>query len=170
MNKNFYTLFFAAMTILVLLPTSMKAQNTDEVHDEYLVIYMEDQSKSVFLLDEYPVITFEDDSVVVNCQETQITIAYAAISDVCFVTEDGTPTAIDDIISDNPRHPDIKSGEAYFTDLEPGSRIRIHDMQGNTVATISVGADGKAVVNLRAMPKGVYILATKNYCYKIVNP
>lgn len=194
MKKLFYLLLASA----ILLPASVKAHSADEptlsraqsnacIHsaeaqtrkaagqpqDEFLVIYMEDQSKSAFLLDEYPVITFDDDSIVVSCQGTQLTIAYAAVADIAFVTEDGTPTTIGDISlkdNGNPQRPHIKSGEAYFTDLEPGSDIHVHDMQGHSVAIIHVGSDGTAVVNLRALPKGVYILATKNYSYKIVNP
>lgn len=159
-----------ALALLMLLPTSMAAETKNV---QYLVLEQEDGTEAKFALTDYPVITFnEDGDMVVACNNQTVSFTPQALLKHEIITEeiDETTTAIQ-TVRDNqditPGKPTVSFGQAEFSGLKEGQRVMVYSLDGKMVASTSVNANGKANIDLTALPRGVYILRAPNYSYKV---
>ena len=65
--------------------------------------------------------------------------------------------------------PTIAFGEAKFNGLKAGTRIMVYSVEGKAITTVTATTDGQATVDLRSLPKGIYILRTPAKSFKIYN-
>ena len=169
--KRKVLLGFVTLFVFLLIAVSALAE-TISVH--YLLLRQADGTAVKFALTDYPVLTFEDGDLVVSCNGERISFGVQDLTTHEIIIEqvDKTPTAIDRVVSSegvSPSYPQIGFGQASFSGLKEGQQIRVYTVDGKIVSTVKVAADGKAAVDLRSLPKGVYILRAPNKSYKISN-
>ena len=152
---------FLFMVLLVLLATSVKAQNM-----QYLVFDLSDGSQTVIALADQPVITLQDG-------ELKATVAgkvkfQASLGDVVkySFSETETPTAIQPLLNEESR---LEPGHVYFANATAGEIVRVFTADGRLVATQRISEDGTASIDLTALAKGLLIIKSSKTSIKVMN-
>ncbi|WP_379963198.1 endonuclease [Epilithonimonas sp. UC225_85] len=93
-------------------------------------------------------------------------VSFDNLSWTCF-----SGLATDDIDAKNQKisiYPNpVKNNEFYISGIEKNETVKIYSLNGQLVQTIS-NIENKAKVNLHKLPKGVYVVKTKNQSSKII--
>lgn len=115
-----------------------------------------------FYLADDPVITYQDNLLVVKSSKSEVSVAAEDVAAFDFEPSSGD-TGIDDVFSGNG------AGGSRLSGLQPGSKVQVYNVEGRLVKTITVSADGKAELDMDALPGGVYIVKTQKTSFKITN-
>ena len=142
--------------VLMLLPMVASAD------DAQIVIKQKSGNETILKLSTNPVITFEDENMVVASDIIQISIPMGDIDD--YVVNNGT-TAIEPVTT----QPQFTRGHIIFSDVAAGSPVYIHTLDGKVVGKQVADASGKADVSLENLPKGAYIINSQNNSIKVIN-
>ena len=131
--------------------------------DANLVIKQKGGSETVLLLSANPVITFEDEDMVVTSDVSSFMIpidmieSYGTVNDI---------TAIHQITQE---HPEYINGSVVFRGLSHDSEVSIYKADGTLVFSQNADGSGHATVSVSNLLKGVYIVRTPNSSMKIIN-
>ena len=98
--------------------------------------------------------------------------ALEGIRDYSFTTEQVT-TSIKDVpatgsTSTTPAS-NVAFSNATISGLKAGALVRVYNISGVAVSTLTADAEGKVSVDLNNLPKGVYILSTPSKSFKVLN-
>lgn len=169
MRKKIYVLVLLSAFLLFCGKTSAQDEVTVDVH--YLVISLSDGSESKFSLADNPLITFNNDTLVVSCAGDDIAVGIDGVKNYHFVVEQVTTAIERPTVQPNGDdiRPTIAFGEAKFNGLKAGTRIMVYSVEGKAITTVTATTDGQATVDLRSLPKGIYILRTPAKSFKIYN-
>ena len=151
-----------ALVCVMLMGLAAKAQTA-----QYLIVTLQDETKTVFALAEKPVVTMTDG---IFKAETPSQVIEAAIADVLNYTfSDQAPyTDIEQVKTDATK-PVIETGRAQLAGLKPGTVVNVFTVDGRRTARANAGANGTVEIDLAGLGTGVYILATPTASYKIYN-
>lgn len=128
------TLFrLALMALLLLTTTVIRAGDV-----QYLTIMVQGKPVS-FALSDKPVITYQNNQLVVTTAEETVEIPVADISGTGF---EETSTAIRNLMSGGK--PQVGWGRVCFTNLTPGTPVQVFTTDGRSVAETKADADGTA--------------------------
>ena len=142
------------------IATSPEMETTDVQH-----LTIEVRGKPIiFALLEKPVITYQNNLLVVATSKETVEIPVGDISSIVF---SGTSTAIHNLMSEGK--PQVKGGLAYFSDLKPGTLVYVFTSDGKNIAKVKADYNGTAQVSLSDFPKGVYLLKAGKQTIKIIN-
>lgn len=169
MRKNFYALVLLSACLLFCGKVSAQGEVTVDVH--YLIISLTDGSESKFALADNPVITFNGDTLLITCASDELSVDLNGIKDYRFSVEQVSTRIDRPSVTPNGGEvrPTIAFGEAKFSGLEAGTRVMVYTIEGKAITTVKASADGEALVDLRSLPKGIYILRTPTKSFKIYN-
>ena len=142
--------------VLMLLPMVASAD------DAQIVIKQKSGNETVLKLSTNPVITFEDENMVVASDIIQISIPMGDIDD--YVVNNGT-TAIEPVTT----QPQFTRGHVIFSGMATGSPVYVRTLDGKVVGKQAADASGKADVSLENLPKGTYIISSQNNSIKVIN-
>lgn len=149
-----------AMAVLFLLTATLTLRAANV---QYITITVDGREVS-FSLAEHPVITYSHNTLVVKTAAEEVEIPVEKISGYTFTEE---PSAIRDLkLAGNTT---IGAGVVAFTSLTPGSQVVVVNAGGQQVASVTVSADGTAVVDLSRQPKGIYLLSAAGNTLKVIN-
>lgn len=163
MKKIICSIF--ALIASFAMSSAVLAEETIDV--QYLVIQQDDGTESRFALKEYPEITFNGDTLVVESKERNLEIAIAEIISYGFETvQEPLPTVIETVNQDAPA---ISFAGAEFRNLASGAAVTAWSINGQMLTTIKAASDGTARIDLASLPKGVIILRTHGKTIKIIN-
>lgn len=160
----------AIMTLAPLHSQASSANGTETV--TYLVLTQTDGTINKFSLNEAPVLSYAGDSLVVTCGSDQLMTALEGLRDYSFTTEQVT-TSIKDVpatgsTSTTPAS-NVAFSNATISGLKAGALVRVYNISGVAVSTLTADAEGKVSVDLNNLPKGVYILSTPSKSFKVLN-
>lgn len=165
------SLFLAAFLTGLLLPSlshGKTCQSGDETH--YLVVTLSDASESRFALADTPLLTFDAATLVVTAGGTEVSFDLNNVTDYHFEKKE-VITGINKPATDNGDEvrPSINAGEVALSGLKEGTPVTVYAIDGQIVTRVQAGTDGKAIVDLRNLSNGVYILRTPTKSFKIKN-
>lgn len=163
-------LFSLAMLFPTLLPMGASAQGAspEYVEKTTLVVELSDGTQSEYFLEDEPVLTFTDDSIVVTCNNDVVQFAPDNVVDYHFNTR-RVSTDIREAPATNDAEPSFSFSNATFSGLKAGTRIMVYTIDGKPVKTITAGQDGTAKIELSSLPRGIYIIRTPNKSFKVTN-
>ena len=148
----------ALMALLLLMATVIRASDV-----QYLTIMVQGKPVS-FALSDKPVITYQNNQLVVTTAEETVEISVAEISGTGFSE---TSTAIRNLMSSGK--PQVECGRVCFSDQTPGTPVQVFTADGRSVAEAKADANGTAQVSLSELPKGTYLLKAGKQTIKIMN-
>lgn len=147
-------LFFTA-----LLLSATSAAFAD---DAQVVIKQKSGNTTILTLSTNPVITFEDENMVITTSFTCVSIPLSNVDSYTAVDE---TTGITNVTT----NPQFKAGEIAFSDLPAKTRIAIYSLGGRLVGSQMADDAGNATVSLENLSKGIYIIKTPNANIKVTN-
>lgn len=151
MNRKF--------TVLLLLLASVQLSLAD---DTTLTIKRKGGNETLLKLSTNPVITFEDESMVVTTSLTQI---FIPLGDIVEYTVSGAASGIKTI----PAVPEFRNGCVVFSDLPPGTPICVHSIDGRLINRHTIDYTGVGTVRIDNLPEGVNVISVLNKTIKIIN-
>lgn len=135
--------------------------------DDGIWVEKTDESKTGFIFNEEPVITFHGDELVITTSSSAACFPIDDIRRLSF--GDVSLTGIDEITTGELKTPIIHIHEerVMIGGLRPGTAILAYSTGGNIVARTQADEEGNVAINLSSQPKGVYIISTSLSTFKI---
>ena len=113
---------------------------------------------------ENPKLTHNDKTV--TLATSRVTVTYQT-SEITKVYIDGdSSTKIESVNIDGEKII-INDDAVYLTGLSNGQIIRVYSVKGDLVKSLPVSDNGSVTIQLTNLPKGLYIIKTKNQSFKI---
>ncbi len=142
-------------------PAAMAGELKDAV-----VVYMHDGSTAKYILEQTPIVTFVEDKLHV---ESSVVSCDHNLSDVDNFRFEQVDAAVESIAADEYRI-SVVDNTVLLQGFTPGSVASLTDIEGRTVARVTVGADGEASIALSNLATGVYIVSTTDgKTFKLLN-
>ena len=131
---------------------------------ENLVFHLKSGGQTIIALDERPVITFEEDNMVLTSETTHFSIPLSDIANYNFV--EGTDV---EQVQDKVTKPIIANGHVYFSKLKVGSRVFVYAIDGRQLRSYYADGSGSVDVDLTTLSKGIFVLKSPEASIKITN-
>lgn len=131
----------------------------------YLVVSERNGTTTYFALSGKPVVRTSGGQVAVTAPESNISVAIADVKDITFSNE--VPTSIGKIVVSQPSF--LGNGSVLFSGLNPGDKVFVYTTAGATANSATATTDGTCSLDLKQLPRGVYIIRTPNASYKVTN-
>lgn len=153
----FFLLFFFSCVFVKAMAVDVNA----------MTLWMSSGNQVTFLLDEMPVVTFQNDDLLIKTQMNVIT--YAA-NDVCkFTYSYVDPDGIASLSSDGVRF-SIKENVLTAYDLEPLSDVDVYSTEGFRLAVARADRKGCVKVSLPMDSGKVIVVKTSVANFKVTKP
>ncbi len=157
---------------LSFIPLSGFAQTVQERLITYLVLTETNGTKTEFALESFPVITIEDNNLVITCKDQKLTTALTGVQDYHFIEKKVT-TSISSVPSNDPKNasntPQFSFSNAEVNGLKAGARVAIYNLNGTQISSVTADGEGRVALDFSSLPKGVYILRTPTKSFKFMN-
>lgn len=157
---------------LSFIPLSGFAQTVQEKMITCLVLTETNGTKTEFALESFPVITIEDNNLVITHNGNQLTTALTGVQDYHFIEKTVT-TSISSVPSNDPKNeantPQFSFSNAEVSGLKAGARVAIYNLNGTQISSVTADGEGRVALDLSSLPKGVYILRTPTKSFKFMN-
>ena len=150
------------MLVALLLPTSLQAAG----NDLFLTVTTTGGVSTTFYLSENPVITYVNDVLVVTSSEKEVSVPAAQVVDVNLTGLHQLATNMSDVLT---KRPTFVSGQALMTGLPAGSTVQLLNVDGQLLATATANVEGEAMLDLKALPRGIVIVRTAKQSFKVTN-
>ncbi len=130
-----------------------------------LVVNRASGGQYIFALSQEPVITFDDSNMKVTTSSgNTIEIPLSDVSS--YKVNDAT--GVDEVMA-KEEAPILNDGQVIFTQVGAGQHVNVIMPNGVSVLTTKADDQGKAVVDLKALPKGIYIVKSPKNSIKVIN-
>lgn len=154
---------------LSLMPLQSHAQ---EWLATFLVLTETNGTKTEFPLESQPVVTFEQNNLVVTCNGKTLSTALTDVLEYSFIQRNVT-TGINNLpgkeAGKEAATPSFSFHNAEVSGLKEGANVGIYDLNGRLISAVRADAVGHVTLNLSSLPKGIYILRTPTKSFKFVN-
>ena len=131
-----------------------------------LVVWAKDGSKVAYLLENKPVLTFEEGNLVIKTKD--ITIHYVLKQMQRFTFENGQNVANTDLSSKEDIPFVMNTEYILFPSLEKGASILIYTVQGQVVVKKTMVQAGDVSVPISQLQSGIYFVQVNGITYKIM--
>ena len=157
---------------LSFIPLSGFAQTVQEKIITCLVLTETNGTKTEFALESFPVITIEDNNLVITHNGNQLTTALTGVQDYRFIEKKVT-AGISSVPSNDPKNasntPQFSFSNAEVSGLKAGARVAIYNLNGTQISSVTADGEGRVALDFSSLPKGVYILRTPTKSFKFMN-
>ncbi len=149
--------FFIVFSLVLM--TSFVARSSE------LRIHLKNGGDLSFILDTKPVITFEGESLIVQCEDASYS---AYLYEILYYEYIEIAT---DIESYQKKEDNliIIDGHILYSKFPNGSNVRVYSLDGMMLGSYKIDNGGYVDLNLTSLPKGIFILKTPLTSIKIAN-
>ena len=128
---------------------------------ESITIKQKSGNETILELTTNPIITFSGESMVVTNDFTTITFPLDDIDSYVV----GETSGIREV-KDTPQ---FRDGHIVFKGFKEKSSTTVYSLDGKTIRKYAPDISGIIDINLRSLPKGVFVISTPNNKVKIIN-
>ena len=157
---------------LSFIPLSGFAQTVQEKMITCLVLTETNGTTTEFALESFPVITIEDNNLVITCKNQKLTTALTGVQDYRFIEKKVT-AGISSVPSNDPKNASNTSQFSFsnteVSGLKAGARVAIYNLNGTQISSVTADGEGRVALDFSSLPKGVYILRTPTKSFKFMN-
>lgn len=146
------------MKYLLSLLVTLFCATTVGAENKSLVITFNDNTKTTYTLSTLPEITMANDKLTVKTSETTAEFDLYKVKTFTFATTSGISSVSDERFT--------IEGETLVFPSE-NAQIRIFSIDGKQVPIDPIYANGKAMVSLSALTRGIYIISANGKSVKI---
>ena len=157
---------------LSFIPLCGFAQTVQEKMITCLVLTETNGTTTEFALESFPVITIEDNNLVITCKNQKLTTALTGVQDYRFIEKKVT-AGISSVPSNDPKNASNTSQFSFsnteVSGLKAGARVAIYTLNGTQISSVTADGEGRVALDFSSLPKGVYILRTPTKSFKFMN-
>lgn len=147
------------LTFLLFMVSSYMSVHAEGV--EYLTLNV-GGTPVIIVLAEHPVITYTDNTLHIRTAKETIDVPVSQISGTEF-SETSNIRVVEN------KQLQIQEGSLYFNELPRGSKVSVFAANGIEVSSANVDEDGRAIVNMSSLPKGIFVVKSATQTFKITN-
>ena len=131
-----------------------------------LVVKMQAGGENVFFLEGSPKLMYFADSLAVVYDKQQLNFSLKDLKDYHF--EERDVTGIGKVVDQNKQQGEANfaQGLALFTQYHAGTKITVLTSDGRQVAKVITDKEGRAQLDLREQPAGVYVITAGKRAFK----
>lgn len=134
-----------------------------------LIVWATDGSKVSYQLNKHPVLTYDNDNIILSTTET--VVEYKA-EDICKYTFEDFERDVNAVQQSLVTPVDARMSQQrdmiLFEQCEPLSSVQIYAINGRLMSTYKIGEDGTLQIFIGQYPRGIYIIKTKHLTHKII--
>lgn len=132
--------------------------------EQALCLSMRDGSSVSFFLNEKPKMTFVADSVKIVSSVSQAKVKRSDVLDIKFKMD--VPNSIEDVCENGTV--EFGSESIRVENLKPNGIVNVYSVDGRIVMSEKVNSNGLAVIQLHAIPSGIYLLNYNDITIKFI--
>lgn len=145
-------------TLLALL--ALQGAKAD---DRYLHVWAKNGTHMYFSLNDDPITTFSGNNMTLTTQQTQLIFSIESVESY---TYSNNTTGIDEV---RPAMRVSSDGEQVVISQAPSpAPISLYDMSGRCIRTIKAPTGEDAVMSLKGLSQGTYVLKAQNATLKLI--
>lgn len=149
--KTLISFFGCCLTACAMILCAVPASAQDE--QDCLVVHMRDGGRVSYVLEETPVVTFVGNNLHVQTTAVSNDHEVAAVDKFTFEKV----SSLNDVTVGECRI-SVVDGVVSIQGLEPSQEVSVADIRGRIVARVGADSMGVAVLSIRDMAQGVYIV------------
>ena len=135
--------------------------------DYHLVIEMNDTKKHSYSLEDNPVISFNNDILVIKTDKIELSYQISDIAKYYFTKED---TGISDVNGDvNNIHFNYTNTDFLLIEgIASEDNVNVYEINGRTCHVDIIRNNNSVTVELKPLPQGVYLVKVNNHSFKLI--
>lgn len=150
--------------LLMLATVGAWAQNAIAIHQK-------DGTVAMFSFAEKPVVTYSGNDLVLTTTKTSVSYPIYMLQKIDFDVDWDEATDIAEVDAAAESEQFRFSGNAIsISGCEPGTQVGLYTVGGLKAGQQTVGSDGRAVISLQTLDKGIYVVKTKRVTFKFRKP
>ena len=122
-----------------------------------------DSKETIFMLSDTPTVTFEEDTIVVECRKEKVSCELEGCVKFEFITYNNA--SVDSVVKESPVFK-VNQNNIEAFNLSPLEMVRITDLSGKTVFSSKTDINGHIYIETGNYPSGVYIFFSKDKNFK----
>ena len=134
---------------------------------DVLSILMKDGTSVYFLLEEKPLITFENSDVKVVSSTDEAVLERAQVDRFEFVDE--VPTAIEELEEEIAREKfEMTRHAILLSALAPGCKVQLFSISGQSILATAANENGAVTISIDSLPAGIYLVNYNEITIKFI--
>lgn len=134
---------------------------------DVLGIFMKDGTSVYFLLEEKPLITFENTDVKVVSSTDEAVLERSQVDHFEFVNE--IPTAIEDVEEELDREKfELTRNAIHLSGLTPGCKVQLFSIGGQSILVTSANENGAVTISIDSLQAGIYLVNYNEITIKFI--
>lgn len=134
---------------------------------DVLSILMKDGTSVYFLLEEKPLITFENSDVKVVSSTDEAVLERAQVDRFEFVDE--VPTAIEELEEEIAREKfEMTRNAIHLSGLAPGCKVQLFSISGQSILATAANENGAVTISIDSLPAGIYLVNYNEITIKFI--
>lgn len=135
--------------------------------DHHLVIETNNSKKHSYSLEDNPVISFNNDILVIKTDKIELSYQISDIAKYYFTKED---TGISSINGDaNNIHINYTNNDFILIEgIANEDNVNIYEINGRTCHVDIVRNSNSITIELKNLPKGIYLVKVNNHSFKLI--
>ena len=135
--------------------------------DHHLVIETNNSKKHSYSLEDNPVISFNNDILVIKTDKIELSYPISDIAKYYFTKED---TGISSVNGDvNNIHFNYTNTDFLLIEgIASEDNVNVYEINGRTCHVNIVRNSNSITIELRTLPKGIYLVKVNNHSFKLI--
>ena len=137
---------------------------------DVLGIFMKDGTSVYFLLEEKPLITFENSDVKVVSSTDEAVLERSQVARFEFVAE--IPTGIEDIEEVEEKIArekfELTRNAIHLSGLTPGCKVQLFSIGGQSILATAANENGAVTISTDSLPAGIYLVNYNEITIKFI--
>lgn len=149
---------FISILLLACSAFTMSAES------KYMTVELQNSVKISFLLDDNPIITYENESLLIN-KDSETTYSIDDVKNYHFT--ENNQTAAETISANTLRIVKLDEQTFKVENAQPNSIVTINAINGVVVSKVNADTEGNAIIKM-SNQTGVYVITAGNQAFKII--
>ena len=135
--------------------------------DHHLVIETNNSKKHSYSLEDNPVISFNNDILVIKTDKIELSYPISDIAKYYFTKED---TGISSVNGDvNNIHFNYTNTDFLLIEgIASEDNVNVYEINGRTCHVNITRSNDSVIVELKNLPKGIYLVKVNNHSFKLI--
>ena len=134
---------------------------------DVLGIFMKDGTSVYFLLEEKPLITFENSDVKVVSSTDEAVLVRSQVDRFEFVAD--VPTDVEDVQEKVEREKfELTRNAIHLSGLTPGCKVQLFSIGGQSILATAANENGAVTISIDSLPAGIYLVNYNEITIKFI--
>ena len=136
--------------------------------DHHLVIEMNDTKKHSYSLEDNPVISFDNDILIIKTDKIELSYPISDIVKYYFIKEDDTSISSVNGGANNIHFNYTNTDFLLIEGIANKDKVEVYEINGRTCHVDIIRNNNSVTVEIKPLPQGVYLVKVNNHSFKLI--